>query len=166
MPVLFGSLAIAGVLNMIYNVWRSHPNEDMAKYLKAVQLESVYTKARQQAGQEAMYEKLDRTNTRVQQDFLSQAQGVKQGWISPVAAGIAGGGIGKKDMPLVRAMAARMGMDPEDLVARFDPQQSNIWLPENERGAGIPPSAKQLAKVAAGPVTPAQLTPEGGFGGE
>jgi hypothetical protein len=66
------------------------------------------------------------------QRLLSTKVGLDRGFVSPVELGIKGGGYAARDLPLIRQVAAQVGMDPEDLAARFDPTRSGPYTPPSK----------------------------------
>jgi len=65
-----------------------------------------------------------------------------QGFVSPVELGIRGGGYAARDMPLIRQVAAQVGMDPEDLAARFAPAQLGGYVPPGRPNPLVPMSER------------------------
>lgn len=153
------SLAIP-VLTSIYNAWRTHPDQDFAKYLRARQLEQAAAGVRKMEIPQEVHAEYETAMQRARAQAITQEQGMREGWMPP-DANVRAAGMAAKDTPMVRAMAAQLGMDPDELAKRFDPTRSTIYVPESKRGNTFQPTPKQIAEQNAGP---AQLNPNTGFG--
>lgn len=162
MPVIT-ALTVLGVLMGVYNAWRERPDAKMAEHLRALQSQEVLRKSQELRIEEKIHSDVGRLKGQRLGDLVEMKQGLSEGWIPPAQLGIKGGGLAGRDMPMVQVMAAQMGMDPADLVAKLDPTRSNMYVPASRRGNYPTPTAEQkAAAVAPGPL---QLNPMGGFGG-
>lgn len=162
-PLLLAASAVIGTASMIYNMSVEDPRAEMAQHLRALQLEAVRNREAQARFESGMRKRFSQTRTGRLQDLLNMKQGLSSGSISPFELGIQGGGLANRDMPLVKMVAAKLGMDPADLAARFDPRRSNAFIPRDMRGNRPRPTAKQLAVAETASIVPpniaAQLTP-------
>jgi hypothetical protein len=166
-PLIWRIAALVGTGTYLYGILRNHPDQDMASALRASQIEEVQRKQRELGLLQEGYDERSKGRKRMMGEAVRKKQGLQEGWISPVELGIEGGGYAARDMPLIQAMAARMGVDPQDLVAKFDPARSNAYVPSDRRGFAPRPTAKQLAQADAAtatPTGPAQMNPMVGFG--
>ena len=162
-PLLVASGIITG-MGVIYNAWKKDPALDMAQFIKGRQLEAAMKAARGLRLEEKVRGEFAQMRSERLQNLVETKQGLTEGWISPVELGIEGGGLSARDMPLVNLMAANLGMDPQDLVAKFDPTRSNFYTPTDRRGESITPALKQVLRNR-GSQGPAQMNPMRGFGG-
>jgi hypothetical protein len=150
---------------MIYNSWREHPDAKMADHLRVLELESVKRASDKMELGEQVHERFAKSRGEGLRKLVETKQGLDEGWISPADQNIKGGGLAARDMPLVRMMAAQMGVDPQDLVARFDPSRSNFYTPVDKRGeTPSRPLASMLPKPETQIMGPAQMNTQGGFG--
>jgi hypothetical protein len=168
--IYYGVTATLAAIAMVYNEMRNHPDQDMAKTLRAAQKEAVDRASNKLFYAEQTHERFQQANRAGWEDIVKTKQGLDEGWISPAERGIVGGGVSARDLPMVRLMAANLGMDPQELVARFDPARSGMYIPIDKRGE-VPP--RPLASLLPKPETqimrptqvgPAQMNPLRGFG--
>lgn len=155
--ILFG-------LSVIYDTWKKDPNVDLAKFIKGRQLEAAATAASHFKMEEATHREFAQARSSKLQGMVEEKKGLTEGWISPAELNIKGGGLAARDMPLVNMMAAQLGMDPQDLVARFDPARSNFYTPSDRRGEMVRPSLQNVVKQRVEDQGPAQMNPTSGFG--
>jgi len=137
--VLWGGLYVTSLAALIYETYQSanDPNIDLAKTLRAAQKKQVQAAARKMAMRENIETEMSMARTRRNQRLLSTKMGLESGAISAVEKGIRGGGYAARDVPLIRQVAAQVGMDPEDLAARFDPTRVGPYTSPGRGGNGI-----------------------------
>lgn len=158
--IIYGATAAVDILSRIYNAWREHPDQTMAQNLRAAKLAEVQSKIAEVGLEEKVRGRFADMRSQRLRDLVGMKEGLDTGTISPAELGIEGGGLAARDMPMIRGVAARLGMDPQDLVARFDPTRSNMYVPQSRRGNAPRPSAKQIAAPGAVQDTgPLQLNP-------
>lgn len=161
--VLYGTTIVVDVLAQIYAAYREKPDQKLAQHLRAAKIGAVQRKVREAEGEERIEQQYADLRRQRLQDLVGMKEGLDTGVVSPAQLGIKGGGLAARDMPMVNAVAARLGMDPQDLVARFDPSRSNMYVPESRRGNRPRVPLKQAVQDAQ-PPGPAQLDPTLGFG--
>ncbi len=161
--ILYGGATVVGVMSYVYDAWRKKPDEDLAKLMRAAKLEQIKSKVQESELEAKIRQRhSDLTQGRLQ-DLVGMKAGLDSGAISPMELGIQGGGLSARDMPMVQQVAMQLGMDPDDLVAKYDPTRSNMYVPPSRRGNRPSPRANQIAPPEA--AGPAQLNPNIGFGG-
>jgi hypothetical protein len=109
------------------------PNVDLAETIRAAQKKQVQAAARRMAAREDVETEFSMSRARRNQQLLSTKMGLDKGFVSPVELGIRGGGYAARDTPLIQQVAAQIGMDPEDLAARFDPTRAGPYTPPSKR---------------------------------
>jgi hypothetical protein len=164
LPILAGA-AVLGGLSVLYSAFKKDPNIDLAQFIKGRQLEEAMKAASHMQMEEKTRQEFAQVRRKRLEGLVETKQGLDEGWRSPAEFGIKGGGISAQDMPLVNMMAAQLGMDPQDLVARFDPTRSNFYTPTDRRGESITPPLKDVIRRKMEDAGPAQMNPMGGFGG-
>lgn len=129
--LLQGGLYTTALAAFIYEMYQgaNDPNVDLAETLRAAQKKRVQAAARRMAAREATETEFSMARARRNQQLLGTKMGLEKGAISPVELGIRGGGYAARDVPLIRQVAAQVGMDPEDLAARFDPTRAGPYTP-------------------------------------
>lgn len=156
--IIYGATAAIDILSRIYNAWREHPDQTLAQNLRAAKIAEVHSKISEVSLEEKVRGRFTDLRAQRLQDLVEMKEGLDTGTISPVELGIEGGGLAARDMPMIRGVAARLGMDPQDLIARFDPSRSNMYVPQSRRGNTPRPSAKQIATPTPD-IEPLQLNP-------
>jgi hypothetical protein len=104
-----------------------------AETIRAAQKKRVQAAARRMAVREDVETEFSMARARRNQRLLATKTGLERGFVSPVKLGIRGGGYAARDVPLIRQVAAQVGMDPEDLAARFDPTRVGPYTPPSKR---------------------------------
>jgi len=150
-------------MSYIYDAWRKKPDEELAKLMRAAKLEQIKGKVQESALEQKIRARHTDMREGRLQDLVGMKAGLDSGAISPAELGIEGGGLAGRDMPMVQQVAMQLGMDPDDLVAKFDPTRSNMYVPPSRRGNRPSPRADQIAPPQA--AGPAQLNPNTGFEG-
>lgn len=163
-PIIYGVSAITGILLTIYDSWREHPDVKMAEHLRVLQVEEAMRAGRTLGLEEKVRGEFAALRAGRLRDLVGTKQSLDTGVTSGAELGIEGGGMSADDMPMVNIMAARLGMDPKDLAARFDPTRSNIYVPASRRGESPRPLPTQVAQAGSAPQGPAQMNPMSGFG--
>lgn len=143
--VLEYGLYAAGLGSFIYSMYQesNDPNVNLAEKLREAQKKEVQAAARRMSAREAVETESHQALVRRNQRLLNVKQGLDRGYISPVELGIRGGGYSERDMPLIRHTAAQLGVDPEELAARFDPSRSGPYTPPSRRAATLSPLRPQ-----------------------
>jgi hypothetical protein len=133
--LLQGGLYATALASFIYEMYQgaNDPNVDLAETIKASQKKQVQAAARRMATREGIETEFSMARTRRNQRLLSTKLGLERGFVSPVELGIRGGGYAARDVPLIRQVAAQVGMDPEDLAARFDPTRAGPYTPPSKQ---------------------------------
>lgn len=133
--LLQGGLYTAALASFVYEMYQgtNDPNVDLAETIRAAQKKQVQAAARRMAAREDVETEFSMTRARRNQRLLSTKMGLEKGFVSPVELGIKGGGYATRDVPLIRQVAAQVGMDPEDLAARFDPTRAGPYTPPSKR---------------------------------
>jgi hypothetical protein len=163
--IILGASAVLSALTAVWNAYRKHPDQEMAEHLRTAQLEAVKRASNKMDLEQRVHERFAQERSTGLRKLVETKQGLDEGWISPAEQGIPGGGLAARDLPMVNLMAAQLGMDPADLVARFDPARSNLFVPEDRRGNTPPrPLSSLLPKPPTEMMGPAQMNPQGGFG--
>lgn len=126
-----GGLYATALAAFIYEMYQgaNDPNVDLAETLRAAQKKQVQAAARRMAARENVETEFSMSRARRNQRLLSRRMGLEKGFVSPVELGIRGGGYAARDVPLIRQVAAQVGMDPEDLAAKFDPTRVGPYTP-------------------------------------
>lgn len=163
-PAIYAASAVTGILLTIYNSWRERPDVKMADHLRALHTEQAMHAGRALRLEEQVRGEFANERAGRLRDLVGTKQGLDTGTTSGAELGIEGGGMSSRDMPMVAIMAARLGMDPKDLAARFDPTRSNIYVPASRRGESPRPLPTQVAQPGSSPKGPAQMNPMAGFG--
>jgi len=167
-PAIWASSAVVGVMMEIYQAWRENPNIKMAEHLRALQVEEVQRKSLEMTAEENVRGRHARLRAQRLSDLTNLKHGMDIGTIDVTWSGTPGGDAEQRDLPMLQIVAARLGMDPQDLIARYDPTRSNSYVPAQRRGNLPRPTPKQLAQAdafsAPPPTGPAQLNPMTGFG--
>ena len=161
--IIYGSAAAVEVMAFIYDAWREKPDETLAKHLRAAKIQQVQRRTSESKLEEKIRARHAGHQVGRLEDLVGTKAGLDTGSIAPAELGIQGGGLSARDMPMVQQVAMRLGMDPADLVAKFDPTRSNMYVPPSRRGNRPSPRADQIAPPEA--AGPAQLNPNTGFGG-
>jgi hypothetical protein len=132
--LLSWGLYTTGLAALIYEMYQgaNDPNVDMAAAIRASQKKQVQAAARRMAAREDVETEFSMARARRNQRLLSTKEGLDRGFVSPVKLGIRGGGYASRDVPLIRQVAAQIGMDPEDLAARFDPTRAGPYTPPSK----------------------------------
>lgn len=142
--LLQGGLYATGLAAFIYEMYQgaNDPNVDLAETIKAAQKKQVQAAARRMAAREDVETEMSMSRARRNQRLLSTKAGLDRGFVSPVELGIRGGGLSGRDMPLIRQAAAQVGMDPEDLAAKFVPAQLGGHVPAGRPDPLVPLSER------------------------
>ncbi len=132
--LLQGGLYATALAAFIHEMYQgaNDPNVDLAAAIRASQKKQVQAAARRMAAREDVETEFSMARTRRNQRLLSTKEGLDRGFVSPVKLGIRGGGYASRDVPLIRQVAAQIGMDPEDLAARFDPTRAGPYTPPSK----------------------------------
>ena len=163
-PAIYAVSAVTGILLTIYNSRRERPDVTIAEHLRALHTEQAMHAGRELRLEEKVRGEFAAERAGRLRDLVGTKQGLDTGTTSGAELGIEGGGMSARDMPMVNIMAARLGMDPKDLAARFDPTRSNIYVPASRRGESPRPLSPQATPAAGAPQGPAQMNPMAGFG--
>lgn len=133
--LLQGGLYATALASFVYEMYQgaNDPNVDLAETIRAAQKKQVQAAARRMAAREDVETEFSMARARRNQRLLSTKTGLERGFVSPVEKGIRGGGYATRDVPLIRQVAAQVGMDPEDLAARFDPTRAGPYTPPSKR---------------------------------
>lgn len=163
LPIIAAAALITG-LGSLYQMVKRDPNADLAQYIKQKKIDAAQSEARHMQLSEETHQEFSMARKKHLEGLVELKQGLDEGYKSPVEYGIEGGGLSARDMPLVRMMAANLGMDPQDLVARFDPMRSNFFTPSDRRGETVTSPLQDVIRRKTGDQGPAQMNPTGGFG--
>jgi len=138
--VLQGGLYATGLAAFIYEIYQSanDPNVDLAETIRASQKKQVQAAARRMAAREEIETEFSMARARRTRQLATTRLGLERGFVSPVELGIRGGGLSGRDMPLIRQVAAQIGMDPKDLAARFVPAQLGGYVPPGRPNPLVP----------------------------
>jgi hypothetical protein len=165
-PVALAALSVVAVMTQIYNAYREDPEKSMAEHLKSLEAENRMRVSVSLRAEESLHNFYRTTKSEIADDALSEASALRSGSKTGLDTMQPGMGFPGRQLPMVEAVAAKIGMDPADLMARLDPSRSNMYVPASRRGAGPRPTPQSLVKASAPlPAGPAQLNPMGGFGG-
>lgn len=126
---------VVGLGAQFYGLYRADPRKKAADYINAMRAREESQAAIVQGAQRKSFERFRKIKGQQAQDILEATEGVSSGRISGAQAGAAGGGLPHYQLPMVEMVAAKLGVDPQDLIARFDPRRSNIYIPASRRGA-------------------------------
>lgn len=145
-------LAISAVVTLgsqLYGLYKQDPRKKVADYINAMRAREESRAAIMQGAERKSYEMFRKVKGRMAQDVLEASEGLSSGRITGAQAGAVGGGLPHYQLPMVEMVAAKLGVSPDDLVARFDPRRSNIYIPASRRGAF--PRTPPTAPTDAGP---------------
>lgn len=167
---LWAVSAILPVVAAIWDSYREDPKVGVAQHLNRLRAqEKLRLQARLRTEELALNRRQEQQHA-LASNLLEISEGVKSGRLSGAQVGVEGGGLPAWQRPMVEAVASKIGIDPKTLVAKFDPAQSNIYIPKSRRGSLPRPSKSDLLRRLSGESTsppddgaPAQLDPNKGF---
>lgn len=154
---------LTGLGSALYSAFQEDPAIDVKAAVQNAQRQRVDAATRRAALREEIETEFSQARIRNLSKLQAVKTGLDAGYVSPVKMGIEGGGLAMRDTPLIEMVAAQIGMDPEDLAARFDPTRANIYEPIGQRGEFIRPDFKQATNpdsLPAGDIVPVAMEGE------